>query len=78
MIAGIFSYTAYERQPNLTRAGIGYIVFALTCRLVNAVAESVFGTLKLELVFWVKYVTRDQAKRNIVDYIEMFYMSTFT
>ena len=25
--------------------------------------------------FWVKYVTRDQAKRSIVDYIEMFYNS---
>ena len=39
----------------------------------NAVAESFFGTLKLELVFWEKYITRDQAKRSIVDYIEMFY-----
>lgn len=41
----------------------------------NAVAESFFGTLKLELVFWEKYITREQAKRSIVDYIEMFYNS---
>jgi len=41
----------------------------------NAVAESFFGTLKLELVFREKYVTRDQARRSIVDYIEMFYNS---
>jgi len=41
----------------------------------NAVAESFFGTLKLELVFWEKYITRGQAKRSIVDYIEMFYNS---
>jgi putative transposase len=41
----------------------------------NAVAESFFGTLKMELVFLQKYITRDQAKRSIVDYIEMFYNS---
>ena len=41
----------------------------------NAVAESFFGTLKLELIFWEKYITRCQAKRSIVDYIEMFYNS---
>jgi putative transposase len=41
----------------------------------NAVAESFFGTLKLELVFWEKYITHGQAKRSIVDYIEMFYNS---
>lgn len=41
----------------------------------NAVAESFFGTLKLELVFWEKYITRLQAKNNIIDYIEMFYNS---
>ncbi|MCP4340832.1 MAG: transposase [Desulfobulbaceae bacterium] len=41
----------------------------------NAVAESFFGTLKLELVFWEDYITRDQAKRSIIDYIEMFYNS---
>lgn len=41
----------------------------------NAVAESFFGTLKLELVFWEKYVTRAQAKGSIIEYIEMFYNS---
>ena len=41
----------------------------------NAVAESFFGTLKQELVFWERYITRSQAKRSIVDYIEMFYNS---
>jgi hypothetical protein len=39
----------------------------------NGVAESLFGTLKLELVFWAKYITRDHAKRSIIDYIERFY-----
>ena len=41
----------------------------------NAVAESFFGTLKLELVFWEKYETRVQATGGIIDYIEMFYNS---
>ena len=41
----------------------------------NAVSESFFGTLKLELVFSEKYISRDRAKRIVVDYIEMFYNS---
>lgn len=41
----------------------------------NAVAESFFGTLKAETVFGERFETRDQAKRNLIDYIEMFYNS---
>ena len=41
----------------------------------NAVAESFFGTLKTERVFFADYKTRDEARRDIVDYIEMFYNS---
>jgi transposase InsO family protein len=41
----------------------------------NAVAESFFGTLKSETVFGQRFVTREQAKRNPIDYIEMFYNS---
>jgi putative transposase len=39
----------------------------------NAVAESFFGTLKTELVHHEKYKTREQARLNIFDYIEVFY-----
>ena len=39
----------------------------------NSVAESFFGTLKVERVFDSIYQTREEAKRDIVDYIEMFY-----
>ena len=39
----------------------------------NAVAESFFGTLKTELIHGASYITRDQAKGDIVNYIEMFY-----
>ena len=41
----------------------------------NAVAESFFGTLKTERVSWRSYQTREEAIRDIVDYLEMFYNS---
>jgi len=39
----------------------------------NAVAESFFGSLKTERVFLTNYSSREKARRDIVDYIEMFY-----
>ena len=39
----------------------------------NAVAESFFGTLKTELVDDEDYRTRDEAKRSLFEYIEVFY-----
>ncbi len=41
----------------------------------NAVAESFFGSLKTERVFFSNYKTREEARGDIVDYIEMFYNS---
>ena len=41
----------------------------------NAVAESFFGSLKTERVFFSSYKTREDARKDIVDYIEMFYNS---
>jgi putative transposase len=41
----------------------------------NAVAESFFGSLKTERVYSSIYKTRDEACKDIVDYIEMFYNS---
>jgi len=37
--------------------------------------ESFFGSLKTERVFFSNYRIRDEAKKDIVDYIEMFYNS---
>jgi putative transposase len=42
----------------------------------NSVAESFFSSLKTERVFDYSYSTREEARRNIFDYIEMFYNST--
>ena len=39
----------------------------------NAPMESFWGTLKNELVYHQRYATRDQAIREITEYIEVFY-----
>jgi transposase InsO family protein len=39
----------------------------------NAPMESFWGTLKNELVYHTRYATREQAIREIVEYIEIFY-----
>ena len=39
----------------------------------NACAETFFATLKMEEVFHKKYKTREEAKRSIFEYIEVFY-----
>lgn len=41
----------------------------------NSVAESFFGSLKTERVFFSNYKTRDAARQDVIDYIEMFYNS---
>ncbi len=41
----------------------------------NAVEESFFGSLKKERIFPKNYRTREEAKKDIIDYIEMFYNS---
>jgi putative transposase len=39
----------------------------------NAVAENFFGIIKKEYIVWMKFVTRNQAKLGIFDYIEAWY-----
>ena len=39
----------------------------------NAPMESFWGTLKNELVHRRRYETREQARREITEYIELFY-----
>jgi transposase InsO family protein len=41
----------------------------------NSVAESFFGSLKTERVFFSNYKTRKDARQDVIDYIEMFYNS---
>jgi putative transposase len=44
--------------------------------LDNAVAESLFHTLKTELVYHEHYRTREQARAAIFEFIEGFYNRT--
>ena len=39
----------------------------------NAIAESFFHTLKVELVHENRYKTRDIAKQSVFEYIETYY-----
>jgi len=39
----------------------------------NSVAESFFHTLKIELIYQTKFKTREEAKKSIFEYIEVFY-----
>ncbi len=41
----------------------------------NAIAESFFHTLKVELIHRNKFMTREEAKRKIFEYVEMYYNS---
>ena len=41
----------------------------------NSVAESFFGSLKTEQVYFSNYKTREDARSDVIDYIEMFYNS---
>ena len=39
----------------------------------NAVMESFFKTLKVELAYQQRYATREQARRSVFEYVEVFY-----
>ena len=56
--------TAHQLEPSMSRRG--------NCH-DNAVAESFFQLLKRERIKRKTYATRDDARQDIFDYIEMFY-----
>jgi putative transposase len=39
----------------------------------NAFAESFFKTFKIELIYHKRYKTRDKAKQDIFEYMEVYY-----
>ena len=39
----------------------------------NAVIESFFKTLKVEEIYWNRYLTRDDARKSVFEYIETYY-----
>ncbi len=39
----------------------------------NAVVESFFHSLKTEMIYWEEFTTREEARRKIFEWIEVFY-----
>lgn len=66
-------YASYEFQKILCKRGIRSSMSRKGDCWDNAVVESFFSTIKTELIFHKKYQTRKQARRDIFEYIEIFY-----
>lgn len=66
-------YTSSEFQGLLKKRGITCSMSGTGICFDNAVAESFFHTLKTEHIYFQTYETREQAKRSIFEYIEIFY-----
>ena len=66
-------YCAYAYQKRLNQFGMKASMSRRGNCYDNAPMESFWGTLKNELIHHRRYETRDQAKREITEYIEIFY-----
>jgi putative transposase len=66
-------YTSQAFQRLLGKHGVKASMSGTGNCYDNAVVESFFGTLKMELVHHVSYRTREEAKTDIFFYIEGFY-----
>jgi len=66
-------YTSYFYQVLLGKRGILCSMSRKGNCWDNAVMESFYRTLKVELIYPKKYETRIEAKRDIFEYIEIFY-----
>ena len=66
-------YTSDDFRKELAKNGIECSMSSTGNCYDNAVVESFFGVLKRERVNRVRYKTRDQARADLFDYIEVFY-----
>jgi putative transposase len=66
-------YTSKEVQKILSMHGCDQSMSAKGNCYDNAVAESFFHTIKVELIYSEKYLTRQSAVSSIFEYIEIFY-----
>ena len=66
-------YASNEYQILLKRNGVRSSMSDRGNCYDNAVAESFFATLKRERVRFRRYATRDEAERDLFEYIEVFY-----
>ncbi len=68
-------YCSYDFQKVLKKHGILSSMSRKGNCWDNAVAESFFGSLKVDQVFGTLYPSRSAARQEIVEYIETFYNS---
>lgn len=66
-------YCSHDYQAVLEQFGMRHSMSRKGDCWDNAPMESFWGTLKTELVFHCRFATREQAKRVITEYIEIFY-----
>jgi putative transposase len=66
-------YTSDDFREELARNGIECSMSAAANCYDNAVVESFFGVLKRERVNRVRYRTREEARADLFEYIEVFY-----
>ncbi len=66
-------YACYDYQALLTKHGLQPSMSGTGNCLDNAPMESFFATLKRELIYRCHYLTRQQAKTDIFDFVETFY-----
>ncbi len=66
-------YAAGDYQRLLAQHGIACSMSRKGNCWDNAVVESFFHTLKVELVHHRRYLTRDEARQDIFEWIEVFY-----
>jgi transposase InsO family protein len=66
-------YASQEYQQLLAAHGILSSMSRVGNFWDNAVAESFFATLKLELVYQTRWDTRAEARSAVFEYIELFY-----
>jgi transposase InsO family protein len=66
-------YASYSHKKILIKYGIIQSMSRKGNCLDNAVAESFFHTLKTELIYQINFYTKEQAKKAIFEYIELFY-----
>ena len=66
-------YTSDDFRDELAKNGIDCSMSASANCYDNAVVESFFGLLKRERANRVRYRTRDEARADLFEYIEVFY-----
>jgi putative transposase len=66
-------YASEEFQCKLNELELICSMSAKGCCYDNAVVESFFHSLKVELVYCQQFKTREEAKSEVFQFIEMFY-----